>query len=480
MSFSGQKDELLERMTTINDELHQFLERATVVNRQAASKPKVPFKELQSQAIKFYDCLAVRWRSCCCPSAHTLGIAAHIPSRSATKNGQLKVAFEHGGEIKQVKIGVEEVVKAYMKAPQQPSQQQLSVKKDDFDPEAAGRMRRQMKTEKQKMAATPDKDKSISVLQVAASHEAKPASRSILRRAAGKLRRSWKTTTPAVASHSVPSRVRFEVVSSSTVNPSTCGVEVEGAVVETEAEAEAEVDMCQFATWTINTASEGAPTANSYSVLRSEDLKIILRQESLDQSQLQASKTQTMDSFLGSMPLRFSRLAVGLRFALTLLSLSTSPWVPKELDKGDLFLISGSDKKTIPLGPYLSRSSRDIDSTKSSGGTWHAKSSLLLLGIVLLELFFGEPLERQQSWTESLVDGRLNEYTRFFSAFQWACLADDSLKQCFGRDLGGSLSEAIRKCIQFDFGRESEYGDSRFAEVVYKEVVVPLEKCCPI
>src|SRR4051812_38047480 len=112
MSFSGAKDELLERMTTINDELHQFLERATVVNRQAASKPKMPFKELQGQAVKFYDCLATRWRSCCCPSAHTLGIAAHIPPRSVTRNGQLNVVFEHRSEIKQVKLGVETIVKA--------------------------------------------------------------------------------------------------------------------------------------------------------------------------------------------------------------------------------------------------------------------------------------------------------------------------------------------------------------------------------
>ncbi|CCF44747.1 hypothetical protein CH063_14042, partial [Colletotrichum higginsianum] len=89
-------------------------------------------------------------------------------------------------------------------------------------------------------------------------------------------------------------------------------------------------------------------------------------------------------------------------------------------------------------------------------------------------------LEQQDAWAESLdEEGQPNESTRLCGAFLWICRAKESLKTHFGSELGGELSEAIRKCICFDFGRDDDYGDSRLAEVVYREVVVPLEKCCP-
>lgn len=116
----------------------------------------------------------------------------------------------------------------------------------------------------------------------------------------------------------------------------------------------------------------------------------------------------------------------------------------------------------------------------SHGNPWHAKSSLLLLGVILLELFHGEALQKQSSWVESLdEDGEPNEMTMFCGAFLWVSRTQRSMVDYIGEELGGALHEAIRKCICFDFGRDNDYGDSRFAELVYKEVVVPLEKCCP-
>ncbi|KAF6809350.1 hypothetical protein CMUS01_13701 [Colletotrichum musicola] len=128
------------------------------------------------------------------------------------------------------------------------------------------------------------------------------------------------------------------------------------------------------------------------------------------------------------------------------------------------------------------RNSRDICSApaSSNGYPWHAKSSLLLLGVILLELFHGEALEKQPSWAETLdEDGEPNEMTMFGGAFLWVSRAQRSMVNFIGEELGGALYEAIRKCTCFDFDRDDDHGDSRFAEIVYKEVVVPLEKCCP-
>lgn len=110
---------------------------------------------------------------------------------------------------------------------------------------------------------------------------------------------------------------------------------------------------------------------------------------------------------------------------------------------------------------------------------WHAKSSLLLLGIVLLELFYGQTLDEQPIWAEFLVEGRPNETTALGSTFLWACRAEEELKSYFGSQLGGELQKAIGKCICYDFQKDSEWGDAKIAEVIYREVVAPLEKCCP-
>ncbi|OHW97581.1 hypothetical protein CSPAE12_03634 [Colletotrichum incanum] len=204
----------------------------------------------------------------------------------------------------------------------------------------------------------------------------------------------------------------------------------------------------------------------------------------LDQSTIKASTTQSIDSFLKTTTVRQHRLYIGLSFALTLLCLATSSWIPTQPSKDDVFMVccESGGKTQKRFGPYFSRTSRDICSPPAcvDSRVWNAKSSLLLLGILLLELFHGQTLEQQDSWAESLDEGgQPNESTRICGAFLWICRAEESLKTYFGKELSGALYEAIRKCICFDFGRDDDYGDLRLAEVVYREVVVPLEKCCP-
>ncbi|KAJ0340013.1 hypothetical protein COL922a_003844 [Colletotrichum nupharicola] len=179
-----------------------------------------------------------------------------------------------------------------------------------------------------------------------------------------------------------------------------------------------------------------------------------------------------------------SRLHMALRLALTLLSLATSAWIPSKLAKDDIFLVcsEAGGQTAKPFGPFFAKSSRDLQPPHRTAQhkLWNAKSTSLLLGIVLLELLHGETLESQASWAESLDENGLpNEMTMFCGAFLWVGRAQKLMKEYIGEDLGGGLYEAIRKCICFDFDREDDFGDSRFAELVYREVVVPLEKCCP-
>lgn len=179
---------------------------------------------------------------------------------------------------------------------------------------------------------------------------------------------------------------------------------------------------------------------------------------------------------------RWKRLEIGLRFVLTLLSLATTPWLPKEISRSDIFVINsvGEQLNGEPSGPFFSyRPSAAPNPDMPVSKPWHAKFSLLLLKIVLLELFHGLPLDKQPAWAECVVEGSPNESTTFCSAFLWACRAEKELKSYFGGQLGGELQEAIRKCICYDFQKDSDWGDAKMAEVIYNEVVVPLEKCCP-
>ncbi|KAF4911417.1 hypothetical protein CGCF415_v004359 [Colletotrichum fructicola] len=200
--------------------------------------------------------------------------------------------------------------------------------------------------------------------------------------------------------------------------------------------------------------------------------KITFKPEPVDQSPFGISSQQTFDTFLRATSMRYSRLYMGLRFALTLLSLATSAWIPSKLAKDDVFLVcsEAGGQTTKPFGPFFAKSSRDLQppSHTAQHKLWNAKSTLLLLGIVLLELFHGETLESQASWAESLDEnGQPNEMTMFCGAFLWVGRAQKSMKEYIGEDLGGGLYEAIRKCICFDFDREDDFGDSRFAELVY-------------
>jgi hypothetical protein len=204
--------------------------------------------------------------------------------------------------------------------------------------------------------------------------------------------------------------------------------------------------------------------------------------DAASQDFLKSGNAYTLESILDRTSTKFSRLEMGLRFALTLLSVATTPWLPKSLNRDMIVVLSkeGSQPWNRWSGPYIAHKGHPSRlMTEPTSPLWYAKDTLLLLGVILLELFYGEALEQQSVWDESTANGEANDSTVFLSAFLWCCRAKDDLKKYFGSDLGGELQEAIRKCICYEFGTPDSMGDSKLVETVYREVVVPLEKCCP-
>ncbi|KZL84295.1 hypothetical protein CI238_11149 [Colletotrichum incanum] len=519
-SFSDEKDRLLKRITEINDDLHQFFDRGSTVTRPSASKPSIPFRDLHHQAITFYECLARCWK-CCCSTAHTVGITTYPgiqkPSQVA-KNGCFNILFESEANYKQLRLQVQTFAASKCKSALDSALPAPTVKV-----EAAIELKSQMLVKKQlKSAANAASENSVSALAFTSlsisGRGCKTPRKSILKSAANKLkkfqhRKSVDSTpieperkssinpdstsslsmtcvsnsTATIANDSglkVPTErngiLRSQSSVSSIAKVRFAEAEPQSSLAEEDENRKREVvNLCDFVT------SSATPNGDKDNMLSlDEGRRVILKPEPLDQSTIKASTTQSIDSFLKTTTVRQHRLYIGLSFALTLLCLATSSWIPTQPSKDDVFMVccESGGKTQKRFGPYFSRTSRDICSPPAcvDSRVWNAKSSLLLLGILLLELFHGQTLEQQDSWAESLDEGgQPNESTRICGAFLWICRAEESLKTYFGKELGGALYEAIRKCICFDFGRDDDYGDLRLAEVVYREVVVPLEKCCP-
>lgn len=251
--------------------------------------------------------------------------------------------------------------------------------------------------------------------------------------------------------------------------------------MDTEAENKNVMSLCQLGR---TSDIDDCRTCIRLSKYRNQ---VTFAHERSDQDVLEACEVHGIDALLKGVSQRLERLSVGRQFALTLLSLANSAWVPDSLKMQDVFLICTKKegpkgiRLSRPMGPFfLSHNSENIIQQETpTSNQWHAKSSLLLLGVILLELFHGEKLEQQDSWKDALEDGEPNNYTVLCSALLWALQAKESLEKYLGKEVGGSLADAILKCIRFDFGYDDDYGDAKLLDRVYEDVVVPLEKCRP-
>lgn len=209
--------------------------------------------------------------------------------------------------------------------------------------------------------------------------------------------------------------------------------------------------------------------------LEGSHLQIMLSRAEPHQGTAHGSDINTIDTVLVSLPQRLERLYVGIQLALTLLSLASSAWVHESLDVNHIAVMSSGERR--PHGLYFFSSISG--SAQDPVVIWDARSSLLMLGVLLLELFHGEKLETQACWHDSLENGSPNEYSKMCGAFLWGRQSEKALEAFLGEDAGGGLSEAIRKCVCYEFGYEGETWDSKLVDLVYREVVLPLERCCP-
>lgn len=197
---------------------------------------------------------------------------------------------------------------------------------------------------------------------------------------------------------------------------------------------------------------------------------------------LSKSASGNCSNYTGTVSMTLSRLerySIAVTLASSLLQLYSSPWIGETWSKNDIYFLiaaEGSPRPILVDKPYITRkfSSHSPQSSSTSISEYPGRDastkSIQALGIMLLELCFGEAIEDQPTRSKYLgPDGQPNDMTDFCTAQHW--LQHDALGEG-----GPEYAEAIRRCLFCAFGPKStDLEDDELRAAIYTEVVEPLE-----
>lgn len=168
---------------------------------------------------------------------------------------------------------------------------------------------------------------------------------------------------------------------------------------------------------------------------------------------------------------RKQRMILALQISTSLLQLYDTPWISTDWsEKHIIFQGADSLSKLNLCQPYL-RQEVPIGASNTFGNTKDmandTEAIIFRLGVLLLELCTGQPLENELLSNDYPSAGQtyISEFKRVYQ--WWARDARD--------EEGEVYAEAIRQCIQFDFPTESRsLRDKELVREVYNCVVQPI------
>jgi hypothetical protein len=172
---------------------------------------------------------------------------------------------------------------------------------------------------------------------------------------------------------------------------------------------------------------------------------------------------------------RYERYKVAGIIASSLLQLHDAPWLATKLRKENIFFpCDWNENKVKAEQPYLAHSflstkyhKSNLESTRRANSTTNVKKSLNDLGIILLELCFGQCIEEQLIRENFLVDGKEHTNTDYLTALEWAEMVQEQEP---------ALDHVIKACMFCIFEEKPSWDNPKFTQDVYTSVVEPLEK----
>lgn len=173
-------------------------------------------------------------------------------------------------------------------------------------------------------------------------------------------------------------------------------------------------------------------------------------------------------------PSRVERFTLSLILASSVIQLLQSPWIPSKLVKSDIhFPKDAANPEAYLLGQpqviknFLPGSEEDSSFTESKVSSRHG-GALEQLGTILLELCFGDTLERQscrRRWPAGNTETERAGYD-FLAAKEWH-------EQVNG-EAGLDYSDAVNWCL---WGHRSSTAET-WRQDMLRGVIQPLQRCC--
>jgi hypothetical protein len=172
---------------------------------------------------------------------------------------------------------------------------------------------------------------------------------------------------------------------------------------------------------------------------------------------------------------RQKRYKVASILASSLLQLQTTPWLRGNLTKNDIFFYHQGSEVLVDQ-PYISHSFISTKSCHRSLGDAVAeaqshtppRANLSSLGILLLELCWGQAIEHQTELRKKHLssDGRAIGGTDYLTAIDWLDMVDEEEPK---------MLPIIKWCVFCLFDGKPNWTDMKFTQAVYANVVQPLE-----
>ena len=152
------------------------------------------------------------------------------------------------------------------------------------------------------------------------------------------------------------------------------------------------------------------------------------------------------------------------------LGLQATTWTPLLLNKETVTIIeSKSQSSNADREAYLfynfNQNENPSEPLKSSS---LRNQSLLALGILILELLFGETLEQQPFRTKYLSNGQPNRFTDLCTAKEWC--------EQVAFEFGDELSRAVEFCIDGGVRPSASSSSVDCLQAQYDEIIQPLDR----
>ena len=180
---------------------------------------------------------------------------------------------------------------------------------------------------------------------------------------------------------------------------------------------------------------------------------------------------------------RRERYKIAAMLASSFLQFHATPWLRKDWSKKDILFLEaeGNDARRpmIVERPYVARDYKSIPSsgdgtveggTPLEGSFDDPSDSLFRLGVILLELCFGQALEDHPRRHEYFgPEGQINDFTDRITACKWA---EDVLGEG-----GFEFHNAIQRCLKYAWGpRDADFVSDDFKNDIYVDVIQPLDE----